>query len=87
MIFNRSCPCRHTLPPQETAAETVTAGNVAADGWNGGRGSVAPLPPFPVAVGLCRHLLRRLEATFANFWIHYIFSENREKYIKNKKIL
>jgi hypothetical protein len=40
-----------------------------------------------VAVGPCRHSLRRLEATFANFWIRYIFSENREKInIKNKKI-
>jgi hypothetical protein len=50
--------------------------------WNGASGATVPLPPFPVVVGPYRHLPRRLEAIFLQFfWDHYLFSKNREIYI------
>jgi hypothetical protein len=47
--------------------------------------STVHLPPFPVVVGTYRHLPRRFETTFANFWIRYLFSKHHKKIKINKK--
>jgi hypothetical protein len=79
MIFWREVVSAATGNDAGTRSSTHGGGTVAAVGWNGGWNTVAPLTPFHVAVGPYRYLPGQLEANFAKFWIHYIFSKNCEK--------